>query len=361
MIFSGSYDPADVQFLLTPVDVPDTPVAEKERLIQSGARHYSEMISRERRPSAAYLRVYQQGLDREKARLARDVIALAGLIAARRTGAVTIVSLARAGTPVGVLLSRTLRTHFARAVEHYSVSIIRDRGIDEAALRHILARHPASSVVFVDGWTGKGVIAAELARAVHKFNATESVDLDPGLFAVADLSGTASASATTDDYLIPSCVLGATVSGLVSRSIRNAAVVGPGDFDGCLYYREFEPDDLSRPFADEMTREIARQWEPGLLLAGPEPDRPALRQRSTAFIADVRERYGVRDVNFVKPGIGEATRVLLRRVPDRLIVRDPADPGVAHLLVLAAEKAVTVDVDPGLPYRAAALIRGMDG
>jgi len=358
--FSGSYDPADVTFLLKPVDVPDTPVAEKERLIQSGRRHYSEMITRERRPSAAYLRVFRLGFDREKARLARDLIALAGLIAARRPGPVTIVSLARAGTPVGVLLTRTLREFFARPAEHYSVSIIRDRGIDEVALQYVLARHDASSVVFVDGWTGKGVIAAELDRAVRMFNAANGVDLDPGLFAVADLSGTAAASATTDDYLIPSCVLGATVSGLVSRSILNADVVGPGDFHGCLYYREFEPDDLSRPFVDELSREIARQWEPGLLTTAPEPDRRALRQRSADFVADVQARFDVRDVNYVKPGIGEATRVLLRRVPDRLLVRSTTDPGVAHLLVLAGEKDVPVETDPNLPYRAAALIRGMD-
>jgi hypothetical protein len=240
------------------------------------------------------------------------------------------------------------------------VSIIRDRGIDEVALQYVLARHDASSVVFVDGWTGKGVIAAELDRAVRMFNAANGVDLDPGLFAVADLSGTAAASATTDDYLIPSCVLGATVSGLVSRSILNADVVGPGDFHGCLYYREFEPDDLSRPFVDELSREIARQWEPGLLTTAPEPDRRALRQRSADFVADVQARFDVRDVNYVKPGIGEATRVLLRRVPDRLLVRSTADPGVAHLLVLAGEKDVPVETDPNLPYRAAALIRGMD-
>jgi hypothetical protein len=368
--FSGSYDPADVTFLLKPVDVPDTPVGEKERLIQSGARHYSEMITRERRPSAEYLRVFRTGLDREKPRLARDLLALAGLVAARRPGPVTVVSLARAGTPIGVLLTRTLRQHYGRSVEHYSVSIIRDRGIDEVALKYILARHEPSSVVFVDGWTGKGVIAAELDQAVRKFNASNDVDLDAGLFAVADLSGTAAASATTDDYLIPSCVLGATVSGLVSRSILNADVVGPGDFHGCLYYREFEPDDLSRLFVNEMSREIARQWEtnesvrPCLTVGGvgqvTNLSYAALRERSTNFIAAMQARFGVRDVNYVKPGIGEATRVLLRRVPDRLLVRATTDPGVAHLLVLATEKDVPVETDPNLPYRAAALIRGMD-
>jgi len=363
-MFSGSYAPEDVTFLLKPVEMAETPIAEKERMIQSGQRHYSEMITRERPPSRRYLEVFHEGVARSKRRLADDIIALAGLIAARREGEIVLVSLARAGTPIGVLLARTLRRHFGRGAAHYSVSIIRDRGIDDTALRHVLARHSARGVVFVDGWTGKGVIAAELKRAVDRFNADTGAGVDPGLFAVADLSGTAAAAATAEDYLIPSCVLGATVSGLVSRSILNAQVVAPGDFHGCVYYREYEKEDLSRWFADEMTAEIAAQWRqrgsaddqgPGAV------ERQGLRERSVAFLAQMRERHGVTDVNFVKPGIGEATRVLLRRVPGLLLLRDAELPEVAHLRVLAAEKDVPVITAADLPYRAAALIQAVDG
>jgi hypothetical protein len=50
--------------------------------------------------------------------------------------------------------------------------------------------------------------------------------------------------------------------------------------------------------------------------------------------------------------------VLLRRVPERLLVRDPAAPEVAHLLQLAQEKQVHVTVEPMLPYQAVSLIQG---
>jgi hypothetical protein len=53
-----------------------------------------------------------------------------------------------------------------RAAPHYSISIIRDRGLDPAALAHIAARHEPADVVFVDGWTGKGAIAGELHRSL---------------------------------------------------------------------------------------------------------------------------------------------------------------------------------------------------
>ena len=73
-------------------------------------------------------------------------------------------------------------------------------------------------------------------------------------------------------------------------------------------------------------------------------------------------QHGITDVNLVKPGIGEATRVLLRRVPRLLMLRDPAAPDVAHLKVLAAEKSVPLVVDASLPYQAVSLIKSaLDG
>ena len=64
----------------------------------------------------------------------------------------------------------------------------------------------------------------------------------------------------------------------------------------------------------------------------------------------------------IKPGIGEATRVLLRRVPRLLVLRDPDAPDVAHLNVLATEKSVPLIVDADLPYQAVSLIQSaLDG
>ena len=295
-----------------------------------------------------------------RARFARHLLHLARLIADARPRAITLVSFARAGTPVGVLLGRILRRFFERPTRHYSISIIRDRGIDENALRFILDRHPADSVVFVDGWTGKGVIARELRKSVTSFNEAHGVGLDPGLFAVADLSGAAACAATTDAYLIPSAVLGCTISGLVSRSILNHDVAGPSDFHACVFYEGLRGADLSRWFVDELMRDVGQAAS----LPSAQADRkPAAKngERSTAFLRSVMEQFKIRNVNLIKPGIGEATRVLLRRVPDLLLLRDPLLPDVAHLRLLALAKNVPIRVDPALPYLATALIKEIDG
>ena len=66
-------------------------------------------------------------------------------------------------------------------VFHYSVSIIRDRGIDPIALDYILNRHSPESLLFVDGWTAKGAIAKELHRSIEDYNNKRSSNLNPKL------------------------------------------------------------------------------------------------------------------------------------------------------------------------------------
>jgi hypothetical protein len=251
---------------------------------------------------------------------------------------------------------------FGRAATHYSVSIIRDRGIDRVALEHILAAgHAPESIVFVDGWTGKGVIARELAATIADYNVQHGTGIDGGLYVLSDLAGTAACAASCDDYLIPSSILNATVSGLVSRSILNHAI-GPDDFHGCVYYGQFEAHDQSRAFADDLVQQaLALAGDPANLACTP-VDSARAGEVSRQFIAAAMAQYGIDDVNMVKPGIGEATRVLLRRSPRLLVLRDAAAPSVAHLKLLAEEKNVPVKIDPALPYYAVSLIRSaLDG
>ena len=362
MNFSGSYRSGDVSFLLKPLDLLDfVDIPEKEKLIQSGQRHYSEMLSPESLPSERYLNVFRQACKANMARMAGDCLTLARLIAARRSGsgAITLVSLARAGTPVGVVLKHLLAS-MGRAVEHYSVSIIRDRGIDQVALEHILAQgHAPESIVFIDGWTGKGVISRELDAAIEEFNSRRGTRIDGGLYVLSDLAGSAACAASCDDYLIPSSILNATVSGLISRSILNASI-GPGDFHGCVYYKQFEPQDQSQRFADEL---VALALKLPAAQGAPAPmDKALAATVSRSYMQSALAQHGIIDINMVKPGIGEATRVLLRRSPRLLIVRDADAVDVAHLVLLAQEKNIPVMVDPRLPYHAVSLIRSaLDG
>lgn len=361
--FSGSYHESDVRFLLQPITVENTPVNIKEELIQSGRKHYSEMLTHEKLPSEMYLNLFQQALSANRQLMARHSLMLARKILATRPHGITLVSLARAGTPIGVLLKRILQEYFDQTdLAHYSISIIRDVGIDENALLHILSRHAPESLVFVDGWTGKGVISRQLQISLQVFAERYGVVIQSELYVLADLSGTAFVSASTDDYLIPSSILNATVSGLVSRSVIDKSRLSAGDYHGCHYYGEYAAADYSRYFVDAIMHSVRELFEimdlNDLETAG---EAAGGRQRmiglSRQFIAWVGQVYAVRDQNLIKPGIGEATRVLLRREADLLLLRTKDEPSVKHLLYLANEKNIPIRIYPALPYRAAALIK----
>ncbi len=351
--FSGSYRANDVTFLLKPLALKPTPIEEKERYIQSGTKHYSEMISRESAPSAAYWRVFDEAMARNLTRFSQHLLDLAAYLdECTPKGEVVLVSLARAGTPVGVALTRLLRARFAREVQHYSVSIIRDRGIDKKALRFILNHHAENRVHFLDGWTGKGVIARELQGSITDFNSAHGANLPTQLLAVSDLCGSAAHSATFEDYLIPSAILGGVISGLVSRSILNEHV-GEDDFHGCVLLDDLSPLDRSRWFVEQIEN-ASRSLSPNKTNSGDASD---LFKSRRYYLDILKAQHGVEDENLVKPGIGEATRVLLRRTPALVILRDLTDPDTEHLRVLAEEKGVPVEQERTMPYEALSLIR----
>jgi hypothetical protein len=354
--FSGSYEAQDVSFLLKRVEMDGLSVADKERHIQSQGGHYSEVLTMESAPSADYIDLYQRTLDRNRTRFARHILLLAERIAQDKQGDITIVSLARAGTPVGVLLTRILNKRLLRKATHYCVSIIRDRGLDTNALRYILGSHSPESVVFVDGWTGKGVIGRELAQSVSAFNSEHNCAVSSALYVVADISGTASYAATREDYLLPSAILNSTISGLVSRTVLNG-LIGPDDWHGCVYYEHLLPHDLSRAFVDDIEGAV-------MALSGkPEPESATVPVDGVALASTIQRylaEYDLPHVNFIKPGVGEATRVLLRRAPRTLVLQQATSADTEHLRYLAHTRNIPVLVDAGLPCQAMALIDTAD-
>jgi hypothetical protein len=349
---SGSYDPADVHFLLRPLQIESTDVEEKERLIQSGQRHYSEMISVEEAPSDAHKALYARALAQNSNRMARDVQSLALALNSLYCGpSIALVSFVRAGLPLGVLLRRAL-AGMGRDARHYGVSIIRDRGIDMAALELIIAEHGAENIVFVDGWTGKGAISGEIRRSLE---GDTRFPADPRLVVLADPCGKAWLAASAEDWIIPSGILGATVSGLVSRSIWPA----DGGMHGCVVYDHLHEHDVTREFIDAIEHERARL--PAQVAARPWSEAQARQLQADALdvVHAIAERFGITNLNRVKPGIAEATRAVLRRVPERVMVRDRHDPDVQLLMHLTERAGVDVEeVGEALgPYRAVTIIQ----
>ena len=354
MIFSGSYLENDVEFLLKVIDIDFTSIEEKEELIQSGKSHYSEMINQEYEPTEAYLKTFYEVYDLNKLRFAKDILSLAYNL--NQKDNIVLVSLVRAGTPIGVLLKRVLKEVFKREVKHYSISIIRDREIDNVALFHILKAYSQSEMIFLDGWTGKGVINRELKKFIAEFNNNYSQKISDKLYVVSDIAGVADFSVTHDDYLIPSSALNSTISGLVSRSILNDKYLQKGDFHGCKYYTNYKKSDISLWFIEDILS-IITDLKPNKKALSKKDKQ--LQQNIEEYIANIMQKYSVSDINHIKPGIGESTRVLLRRIPYIILVKDLSCEDIEHLLHLAKEKQVKIVEDKTLPYTALAIINNL--
>ena len=181
----GSYPPDEVAWLLTDLsDVAlEAPTEEREEAVQSGGAHYAESLPHEYQPDAAYLRLYHEAL------------AGIGRHGSPRPSASSPSWCSPSADPTSCsrrwpgraprsapCCAAGPRPATGSTLPHYAVSIVRGRGIDAVALRHLAEHHDPARVVFVDGWTGKGAINRELAAALRgtPFSPELAVLADPG-------------------------------------------------------------------------------------------------------------------------------------------------------------------------------------
>lgn len=353
-----SYRPEDVQLLLTDITgkLPPLPAKEREPLIQSGV-HYSELLPAEYKPSEAYFREYENGLRTWAKPNADAVRTVAEAIWAEKGRGAVLVSLARAGTPAGVLIKRYIRKKYGVSLPHYSISIIVGRGIDRRAMEYILARHSPDGIQFIDGWTGKGMITRTLRSALEQFPLYEygigrdKLDRLCEIAVLADPAGLCRLCGTHEDMFIPCACLNSVVSGLFSRTVLKEGIVMPEEFHGAAYFGELAPIDRTYEFIEAVEQEMTYG---GAQLPG------KASGSGLAETRDIAASFGVKDIKLVKPGIGETTRVLLRRIPELVLLRDAQSPRTRHIAELAREKGVEVREYPLRCYEACGIIKVMD-
>ncbi|MBR4382427.1 MAG: cysteine protease StiP family protein [Selenomonadaceae bacterium] len=341
----GTYKPQDVTILLKDITGLVKPLGTREReaQIQAG-RHYCEMLPIEYEPTEKYLQAYFDALNRYAKITAAAVKSVAEKIFRDKGNKIALVSLARAGTPIGILIKHFLERNFPCEVAHYTISIIRGVGIDKNAVNFILARHNPAEIQFVDGWTGKGAIQRELSAAMKDFP-----QVSAGLAVLSDPAGVAEKCGTHEDFLIASSCLNSTVSGLLSRTFLRRDIIGEKDFHGAAFYRELAEKDLTYQFINTIEQNFDD---------APEIKISAVDTNSgLAEVKKIAAEFKIDDINLIKPSIGEATRVLLRRVPWKILVTSLHDENLEHLYQLAREKSVPLEIYPLNNYKACGLIR----
>ena len=356
----STYKKDDVIFLLK--DISDMIVEEdnmtREKKIQSGT-HYSEMIPIEYQVSNEYLNLYRTKLKENKEKLAFAIGVMSEKILKRHDKNVVLVSLARAGTPIGILAKRYIKQRYNLDLPHYTISIIRDRGIDINAIKYIINKHKDSSKIqFIDGWTGKGTIANELKKACDDLEEIFNMKFDSSLAVLADPCGYSNVYGIREDFLIPSACLNSTVSGLVSRTVLRDDLIGKDDFHGAKFYKELKYVDESNNYLDTISACFKNEYQ-NIDETMKDWTEDIITKVGNCDVENIKQKYDIEDVNFIKPGVGETTRVLLRRIPYKILVDDLNNQKLKHILILAKEKNVEVEEFDFKAYSCCGIIKNM--
>lgn len=314
---SGSYNSDDVTFMfkwLSPTE-RDLAMSSLPGLKDS---HYAENLPVEPPPDPIVERIFLSSLDRESDRTAQAVASVAAALSSLKPSP-TLVSLARGGIPAGILLKRSLNA-YGLHVPHYTVGMLRGIGLDVNAMQAICSRHGSDSLVFVDGWIGKGATLEELRSSAKKLG------LPDRLAALADPSGLADFSGSYDDFLVPHALLNNTVSGLVSRPLKRSDVIGEHDYFGADYCPAYSYCDVSRLYVDKISAHFPPRFRRGSWSkSGTHPPAGAGLQAILKAAAD----HSNFKAELIKAGLSESCRALVRNRATKILLA----PGVSPLVV----------------------------
>jgi hypothetical protein len=331
MSFSGSYLPTDVDFLLEIKDFKEISILEKERLIQTGEKHYSEVLTEEMDFPSEYLELFSKIFTKNIHNVSSDIYTLSKYISSLHKP--VLISLARAGTPCGVLIKRTIKNWFNIDTCHYSISI--KHGVD-------------ASFLFIDGWTGKGAIANQLEHSMSSYKNT----LNYKFIVLSDIAGVADVAARREDYIIPSSLLNSTISGLISRTIINT---DPNSYHQAKYYNQYQSKDFSLKYVNEVDQYISEHINEFKNLPV-QYFNQSNKDTYARFIKNMLGKYQISNGNYLKPGLGETTRMLIRRNPDFIVINENYMSSLDHILLLCKIKNVKILIQNDMPIPCVGII-----
>jgi hypothetical protein len=297
------------------------------------------------------MRLLAKATDRHAAQTALAVGTLTDTVL-RTHRAPIIVSIMRAGVPVGVLMHRWAARRGAD-LPHYAISIVQEAGIDSDALRWLAEHHDPDQIVFVDGWTGKGTVARTLEQSLRTAEAKHGIRFPPTLSVLADPGNCTPLCGTREDFLIPSAGLDSTATGLISRSVYHPDLMGPGTLHAAAFHRHLADADTSRAFLDTVTAhfdEASAALKRGAPVQG-EPDWSGRRAADA-----IARRYRLDHINLVKPGVCETTRVLVQWKVNTLLIHPDAERDLDHILLLASERNTSIEYADDMPFGCVALV-----
>lgn len=344
----GTYEDGDCIFLLQDMKRLISPVTQtqKKELMRSGKKSY-EMIPYEYKVDPVSESTFLRLVEENCIDTAKYIGILAESIYEVKGADVVLVSLARGGIPVGVLCRRYLKKMYNIDVPHYAISLIRNEGIDTAALCYIEERYPNGKIQFIDGWTGMGFISSQLEKYVTKYNFHYGRCVDSSLGVLVDSSRICRFCGTREDVVFPCCCLNATVCGMISSIYYDKTVVERELFHGAIQWGNEIGMDYSAFFVDRVSARFIKQ-KPCFV--------PFEENYASRCLALLKSDFNMTNSKNIKFGIGESTRAIIRYELKALLIKNALNTNLQFILELAVKRNIKVIHYEKTDYECIALI-----
>lgn len=347
-LITTSYKPNDVIALMDDATEKVKELSKEEyRNLKKKGIHYSSLLQYEEYPNKLLLSLYNKSLNESGFLVAQMVADLSDRLIDNYGDNLVLISLARAGTPIGVLVKRFIKYKYGFDIPHYTISIIRDIGIDTVAMDYILLKHSIEHYVFLDGWTGKGRIRNELDLYLQDYN------IDYKFAVLVDPAGIADICATNTDYVVPSSYLNSIVSGLFSRSIL-LNDKPKNSLHSAIKYKRYKDKDYTYHFINSIEKHYNKiMSDYNLIEKIPENSKSVgINQLDTLCT-----KYGSGNIDRIKPGLNETIRAFEKDSVKLLLVNSLYDDSLNDMIELAKNSNVPIIEEEILVYKCCAIVR----
>lgn len=330
----GSIKPNDCIYLLKDISntVKPIPFNKKKELLQKGLS--SAFIFADDPPiTEEENSLFLELLEQNCVNIATYVGVLAESILSEKRKFPVLVSLVRGGVVYGTLCRRYYQKVYHEDTPHYAISLVRGIGIDVKALDYIVQHHGDSSIQFIDGWTGSGLLRNELNKYIEIYNKNNKTNISSDLAVLADTSGVCLLSGTREDIMLPDCCLNATVCGLISSVCVSPELIDEEDFHGAALCASLSNIDYSNYYIDTISYHLTKQ-------------RPKKENKfefaAKRITSQLIEEFGLINSKKVRLGIGECTRAMFRCTIKYLLVIKSEDSRLQYLCKMAETRHIPI-------------------
>jgi hypothetical protein len=319
-------NPNDVILLLKDMTGKVQPVSleERKKRVENG-EYVRSIIIEEYKISKEYIEIVNSYIDDYIENMAKYVGILAEKLYEVKGDKLVLVDIVRAGIPIGILIKKYIKKYYNIDIPHYGISLV--QGLDPNAMKYIINKHGTDGIQFIDGWTGKGTVAKEIRESAKKYP-----NVDDSLACLSDCINQAKYVGTREDVYIPYSPLNASITGLVSITVKNENYSDENDFHAAIYLDNLENEDQSQDFIDRVSSKFQKQSTIEVV-SNLKIDDTEIDKIATLLNKDKKE---------LNPGINEAARAVLRRELEKLVVSDKNDIDLKALIKLAEYKNVPV-------------------